>query len=122
MSSNTKGRIIKIVAVTIDIIAPLVATLTQFPVWIEHSAGATVSGVVLILAFLCSIPFFKQITAFLKSPSVPILWLATFTLLALLNNIIDQMIVVCFVGAISNAIGTFIYKIGDKLDPKLRKE
>jgi hypothetical protein len=122
MSSNTKGRIIKIVAVTIDIIAPLVATLTQFPVWIEHSAGATVSGVVLILAFLCIIPFFKQITAFLKSPSVPILWLATFTLLTLLNNIIDQMIVVCFVGAISNTIGTFIYKIGDKLDPKPRKE
>lgn len=115
MSNVTKGRVLKMWGLVIDILAPLIATLTQFPVWIEHSAEATVSGIVLVLAFFCAIPFMKHITAFMKSPSIPILWLIMFILLTLLNNIIDQMIVVCFVGVISNTIGTFIYKIGDRM-------
>ena len=118
MSDAAKGRLLKAFALFLDISAPLVATVTQFPVWIGHSAEATVSGVVLILAFLSAIPFFKHIKAFIKSPSVPVLWLIVFVLLSLLNNIIDQMIVVCFVGVISNTIGTFIYKIGEKLSPR----
>jgi hypothetical protein len=118
MSNKLKGRILKMTAVTIDIVAPLVATLSQFPVWIENSAEATVSGVVLILAFLCCIPFLKHITAFMKSPSIPIVWMVIFVLLTLLNNIIDQMIVVCFVGLISNTSGTLIYKIGDNISGK----
>lgn len=118
MSNAAKGRIFKATGLTLDIVAPLIATVSQFPVWIEHSAGATVSGVVLLLAFFCCIPFLKHITAFLKSPSIPILWLVIFVLLTLLNNIIDQMIVVCFVGVISNSLGTFLYKIGEKISPR----
>lgn len=118
MSNAVKGRIFKATGLTLDIVAPLIATVSQFPVWIEHSAGATVSGVVLLLAFFCCIPFLKHITAFLKSPSIPILWLVIFVLLTLLNNIIDQMIVVCFVGVISNSLGTFLYKIGEKISPR----
>lgn len=118
MTSKAKGGLLKALAITLDISAPLAATLTQFPVWIEQSAGATVSGIVLLLAFFCCIPFFKHITNFLKSPSIPIVWLVIFVLLTLLNNIINQMIVVCFVGLISNSIGTLIYKIGDKISGK----
>lgn len=118
MSNKLKGRILKMTALTIDILAPLVATISQFPVWIENSAEATVSGVVLILAFFCCIPFLKHITAFMKSPSIPIVWMVIFVLLTLLNNIIDQMIVVCFVGLISNTFGTLIYKIGDNISGK----
>lgn len=118
MSNVVKGRLLKATGLTLDIVAPLIATITQFPVWIEHSAEATVSGVVLLLIFFCCIPFLKYITAFLKSPSIPILWLVIFVLLTLLNNIIDQMIVVCFIGFLSNSIGTLIYKIGDKISKK----
>ena len=116
MTDKVKSRLIKAFALTIDISAPLIATLTQFPVWIEKSAEATVSGVVLVLAFFSCLPFIKHINNFLKSPSVPIVWLIIFIALSLLNNIIDQMIVVCFVGVISNTVGTFIYKIGDRID------
>lgn len=115
MNDKVKARLIKALALTIDISAPLIATLTQFPVWIEKSAEATVSGVVLLLAFFSCIPLLKYIKSFIKSPSVPIMWLIIFVMLILLNNIIDQMIVVCFVGVISNSIGTLIYKIGDKI-------
>lgn len=115
MSNRVKGKVLKTVGIALDVAAPLIATLTQFPVWIENSAEATVSGIVLILTFLCCIPFIKQITSFIKTPSVPVLWLVVFIMLTLLNNIIDQMIIVCFVGVISNTVGTFIYKIGDKI-------
>ena len=117
MSDAVKSRILKITALGIDISAPLIATLTQFPVWIATSAEATVSGVVLLLAFFSCIPFLKQVKGFLKSPSIPIVWLMMFVMLTLLNNIIGQMIIVCFVGVISNTIGTLVYKLGERMSP-----
>ena len=92
MNDVTKGKILHIVALTIDILTPLIVTLTQFPVWIEKSAEATVSGVVLLLAFVSCVPFLKQVKGFMKSPSVPIVWLVIFVMLTLLNNIINQVI------------------------------
>lgn len=115
MSDIAKSRVIKAIALAIDISAPLIATLTQFPVWIESSAEATVSGIVLLLAFFSCIPFLKYLKSYFKSPSIPVVWLILFVILTLLNNIIDQMVVVCFVGLISNSIGTLIYKIGDNV-------
>lgn len=118
MSDTTKGRVLKAIALAIDILAPLIATLTQFPVWISKSSEATVSGVVVLLAFFSCIPLLKYIKAFIKSPSIPVIWLVVFVMMTLLNNIIDQMIVVCFIGVISNTIGTIIYKIGEKYSPR----
>lgn len=118
MSDITKGRVLKISALTIDILAPLVATLTQFPIWIDKSAEATVSGVAMLLVFFSCIPALKYIRAFIKSPSVPIVWLVVFVMLTMLNNIIEQMIVVAFIGTISNTIGTVLYKLGEKYTPR----
>lgn len=115
MSNVLKGRLLKALALIFDIVPPFVATLAQFPVWVETSAEATVSGLFIVLAFISCIPLLKHIKAFIKSPSIPILWLIIFILLSALNNIIDQMIVVCFVGLISNTIGTVIYKIGSAI-------
>jgi hypothetical protein len=118
VSDLAKGRVLKISALTIDILAPLVATLTQFPIWIDKSAEATVSGVAMLLVFFSCIPALKYIKAFIKSPSVPIVWLVVFVMLTMLNNIIDQMIVVAFIGVISNTLGTMLYKIGEKYTPR----
>jgi hypothetical protein len=110
-----KGRVLQGVALSVDVLPALIATLTQFPVWIEQSAEATVSGIVLVFGFLACIPLIKQIKAFIKSPSAPIMWCVLYLGLVVLRNIIDQMVVVCFVGMISNAIGTVIYKYGTAL-------
>ena len=118
MSNAVKSKIIKGCGITIDIAAPLIATISQFPVWIEKSASATVSGVFVLMAFFSCIPLMKHIKNFIKSPSIPIVWLIVFVMLYALNSIIDQMIVVAFVGVISNTIGTFIYKIGDTIEGK----
>ena len=51
MTNATKGKICKISAVVIDVAVPLIATIMHFPIWVERSSRATVSGLFLIFAF-----------------------------------------------------------------------
>lgn len=118
MSNAVKGRILHISALVVDIIPPLVATLTQFPVWVEHSSEATISGIVLLLVFVCCLPFVKQIVAYLKSPSIPVVWAIIYIALVMLQSIINQMVIVSFIGLIANVIGAGLYKWGDSYSAK----
>lgn len=118
ISKRAKGKITKAVALALDIGAPLIATFMQFPAWVERSAGSTVSGTFVVFAILSSIPLFRFLKDIFKSPSAPLLWGVALALLIALRNIVDEMIVICFVGVISNVAGTAIYKIGDSLDRK----
>jgi phosphatidylserine synthase len=118
MKNTTKGKIIKGCAVGLDVAAPLAATFTQFPLWVEKSSEATMSGLFLIFAFLSALPFIKQIKAYFKSPSVWVVWVILWVLFIVLQNIINEMIIVCFVGVLSNIVGMCIYKIGKKIGDK----
>ena len=112
MKNDTKGRIIKGGALCIDVGVPLAATISQFPVWVEQSAEATMSGLFLVFALLSCLPFLRQIREYFKSPSAWVCWTLLLVLLVALNNIIDQMIVVCFAGTVANIIGAGIYHYG----------
>lgn len=112
MTNKVKGNILKGTAIVIDVGVPLVATISQFPLWVDTSAEATMSGLFLILAFLSCIPFLKQLKAYFKSPAAWVMWLVLLVLFLALRNIINEMVIVCFFGTIANAVGTFIYKIG----------
>ncbi len=121
MKNTTKGKLIKGAAVLVDVAVPLGVTFSQFPVWVEESAEATMSGLFLIFALLSCLPFLKQIKEFFKSPSVWVLWIILFAILTALRSIIDQMIFVCFWGMVANIIGAGIYKLGgivEALPPK----
>lgn len=118
MKNATKGKVIKGAALTIDVAAPLIATICQFPVWVEKSSAATISGIFLVFAFLSFLPFLNQIKTWLKSPSVPVLWCVFLVIFTLLRNIIDQMWFICVVGVISNCAGSLIYKIGNTVEVK----
>jgi phosphatidylserine synthase len=125
MTNRTKGNIIKAGAVLLDVTVPLAATLTQFPIWVEKSSEATMSGLFLVFALLSCIPFIKQIKEFFKSPSVWVLWVVLLVLFVCLRYIIDEMVVVCFFGALSNFVGAGLYKLGDivsKKQPKIDEE
>lgn len=118
MKNATKGKILKATALTIDVSVPLIAALTQFPVWIDRSSEATMSGVFLLLALLSCVPFLRQIKEFMKSPSAPIIWTVLFVLFIVLRNIIDQMVIVCFFGMIANFLGSGLYKLGGYIGEK----
>ncbi len=115
MKKRTKGNILKGAAVCLDVGAPLIATFTQFPAWIERSSGSTMSGIFVVFALLSAVPAFKMVGSMLKSPSSVLLWGIGLGLLMCLRTIVDEMVLICFVGLISNVIGTAIYKIGDGL-------
>lgn len=117
MTNATKGKILKNSAVVIDVAVPLIATLAHFPIWVEKSSEATMSGLFLIFAFLSCIPFIKQILAYFKSPAVWVMWCIFFVLFVVLRNIIDEMVIISFAGLVANLIGAIIYKIGKNLDP-----
>lgn len=113
MSNKTKAGILHISALIVDIAPPLVATLAQFPIWVEHSSEATISGIVLLLSFICCLPFIKQIIAYFKSPSIPVVWAVIYVALVMLQSIINQIVIVAFTGLVSNIIGAGLYKWGD---------
>lgn len=117
MQRTTKGKICKISALVLDVGAPLAATISQFPVWVDRSAEVTISGLFVLFAFLSLIPFFKQIKAYFKSPSAWVMWCIILVALIALRAIIDEIIVICIIGALANVIGAGLYKLGDHFDP-----
>lgn len=115
MTRKTKGNLLKCLALGVDVGAPLIATLTQFPAWTERSSGATVSGLFVLFALLSALPLLKQFGSMLKTPSVPVVWAIGCAALFCLRSIVDEMIIICAVGAISNAVGTVMYKYGESI-------
>ena len=111
-----KRRLLKGSALVLDVGAPVIATLTQFPIWVERSAESTVSGIVVFLALLSAIPLFRYFKGKLHTPSVPIMWGLAFAFLSGLNAIISEMILITFVGLISNCVGWVLYKLAGE-DP-----
>ena len=118
MSKRAKRSLLRAAAMLLCVGVPLAATLTQFPVWVVRSSEATVSGMFLMLSFLCALPFLKQIRAYFASPSAALVWGVLLVLLALLRNIIDEVIFVCAFGAPANILGMFLFKIADAAEKK----
>jgi Na+/phosphate symporter len=124
MKNATKGKIVKAAAIGIDVLGPLGATCSQFPIWIEKSSAATVSGLFLVFAILSCIPLHRQIKKWLKTPSVPVMFSVAAAVFIALRNIIDQMVLICVVGAIANVVGAVVYKVGASVEgkPDVKKE
>lgn len=116
-----KGKIIKLIALIICTGVPFCAALSQFPIWAEKSAEATMSGTFFILAFAAVIPFVKQIIAFCKkTPAMLLPWWGALAILWAIQSIVQELIIVCFFGGIANTIGFFIYKLGEYVEKKER--
>ena len=122
MKNTTKGAIIKGSALVLDVAAPFAATLSQFPFWVEKSSAATVSGLFILLCFMSAIPFLKQIREWLKSPSAWSLWCVLSVMFIAINHIIEQMVIICCIGALANLAGAGLHAIGCMIAEKPDKE
>lgn len=118
MTNKTKGKVIKASAVGVDVVPVMVATLFQFPIWIQRDARSTVSGVFVLLMILACVPFYKQLRELFKSPSAWLMWGVAFAVMLVLRNIIDEMLPVCLVGLICNTCGEFLYKYGKTVEER----
>ena len=117
-----KRKILKGCAIGISVGAPFIATLTQFPLWIDRSSEATVSGLVVLFAILSAIPLFKSLKRLFKTPTAPVLWGAMLCLLYALRAILDEMILISFVGLVSNCVGWVMFKVAGNEKTELAKE
>lgn len=115
MSTASKGKLLKAIALCIDVGVPVAATLSQFPIWVNRDATSTMSGLTLVLVALACIPFYRQIREYFKSPSAPVLWFILFLAFTLLESIASEIKIVCFWGAIANVLGSAIYKLASSM-------
>ena len=118
MRNSTKGSLMKNSAIAMAVGCPIGAALTQFPVWVDESAEATVSGLFLIVALLSSVPIFRLMRDRLKSPFMPVIWIAITAALVALRAIIDDLILIGVIASISNTAGWVLYKGGCFVEKK----
>lgn len=97
---------------------PAVVTLYYFPIWVEKSSSATVSGLSLILILISIIPLFRIVKEHISSPSAPVVWILVCLFCFAFKSIIDQILVISFVGAVSSIAGMFIFWARDKGEKK----
>ena len=110
-----KAKAIKALAIAIDVGVPLLVTLTQFPVWISRSAKATVSGLAVFFIIISIIPLIRIVRKHIKTPAIWMIWGIMFLLFNSLRTIIDEMVIICFFGFLSNFAGEILYKYGEKI-------
>lgn len=125
MRNSTKGSLMKNSALVMAVGCPIGAAATQFPVWVHESAEATMSGMFLVIVLLSSIPIFRLMRDRLKSPFMPLLWIAFTVVLLALRAIIDDLILIGGIASISNTAGWALYKGGcsvEKKEDKLPEE
>lgn len=118
MKNKTKSKVVRWSSTGLCVAAPFAATLYQFPVWIEQSSEATVSGLFLLFAFFSCVPFIRQIKEYMKSPSSWVLWTIVLISAVAMRNIIDQMVIVAAVGLTANIIGLGLYRVADYVGEK----
>lgn len=116
MKLLTKSRALKACGLGVDVGAPLIATLSQFPIWVEKSTAATVSGLFLVFALLSVIPLFNWLKKKFSAPSIKLVWTILFVVIYAMRAIIDQMLLITFVGMLSAYIGDVLYSLGEKYD------
>ena len=73
------------------------------------------SGLCLVLICISVLPFLKQLKEYFKSPSAWVIWGVIFLLLFLLRSIIDQILIVAFVGFIANVAGAGLFAFGNSI-------
>lgn len=118
MTNLTRGKIVNASSTLLCVGTPIAAACTQFPIWVQQSSEATVSGMVLLVLFIACIPFYKYIKNYMKSPSAAVVWTVLAVVLTLMQQIISQMLIVTYVATGANIVGTGMYKLGDYIKAK----
>ena len=117
MKDNGKRFMLTVLGMMLCIVPPFVTTLCQFPQWVATSSKCTVSGLFLVLVFICIVPIFKAIKKHFDSPAIPVVWFVVALFAYALKAIIDQVFLISVIGTLSSCIGVIVFKYRDKKYP-----
>ena len=109
-----KYAIFYLVGLLLATAPPIIAIITYFPVWKERSGAAVFSGGALLLVAIACIPLYKFVKEHLRSPSAPLVWLLIYLTFLTVRSIADEMVVISFVGFLSNLLASFFFKAARK--------
>ena len=110
-----KRSVLRVIALTVCILPPAIATISYFPVWVVREDTSVLSGMALLVLTIVLIPLMKYIKEKMESPSAPVIWMISFLLFFLLSKMATEMTIISLIGFISNLIGTLIFKLADKI-------
>lgn len=99
----------------LSILAPFIATLTQFPVWTEQVDPKQVSAMFIVMAVVCAVPLLNHFKQALKSPSAIAVWVFLFLITWGMKQIVNQIMIIALVGLIANIIGAILCGVGNKV-------
>ena len=118
----TKRIIFTTLGVIFSVVPAVIAVLSYFPAWCREGGEYVLSGFTTLLLLLAMIPLYKLLRKVLKSPSAWLMWLVAFVAFYLVSNIAEEMVVITFVGFVSNVVGAIFFriaKVGGVEDGKL---
>ena len=105
------------------IVPPLLATLEHFPIWIKESGTQViVPATAVMLLIVSAYPLFKYLRKKIKTPAVWMVWVLLWFVLHSLRPVIDGMISVAGIGAVSNVIGALLMFTARKFFSKKQEE
>ena len=111
MSNLVKCVLLRLIALAVSVVPPLIATLSYFPLWHTLGSGAVVSGLAILLLTLGAVPAIRYIKRFFHTPTTHLMWLLIFLAFFLLEKIAAQMKVISLIGFICNMVGAVIFRI-----------
>lgn len=113
-NNPVKYAALRLVGILLCTLPPLICILCYFPVWTARGGERILPGITLVLCAAAALPLYKAIKRALRSPASYTLWLISFLTFLALSKIADEMVVISFVGFISNLMGAVIFKISKK--------
>ena len=96
------------------ILPVVICILKYFPVWTARGGETIFSAITLILLAIAAVPLFSFVKRVLRSPASYTVWLVFFIFFFLISKIAEEMVVISFVGFISNLVGALFFKISRK--------
>ena len=110
----TRKIVLRALALLISVLPPALAALSYFPLWSSVGADTALSGFTAFLLLLAAVPIFRLIRRMLATPSAWMMWLIIFLLFLALSRVADEMVVVSFVGFVSNGLGAVLFKLAGR--------
>ena len=115
---NAKGKISSVIFTLLGLITSVLpvtlSVILYFPLWCERGGQTLLSAFALALIFVAAIPLFRLIKSALRSPASYTVWLILFVLFFLLSKIASEMVVISFVGFVSNLVGAIFFRLGGR--------
>ena len=111
--NNPKKSLPRVLGVLFSTLPPSVCTLAYFPLWEVGCPEKLLSAAAVILLTLSTLPLMRILSAHMKTPSAPAVWLIIFIFFYMLSAIAYEMIVISFFGFVGNLIGSVFFKLAE---------